>query len=126
MNRWMKFGISVGLMLLVRRTAPDGGYFHDGDRAAGVFGVLATGFSVLLACDAGRTESRSATGLGIAQAFLLRGAESAVAAPICQVRASNQLTHCKEESDNSLGFLFLEFNLTLLEMLIHCQQLEQI
>ena len=29
-------------------TAPDGGYFNDGDRAAGVFGVLATGFSVLL------------------------------------------------------------------------------
>ena len=24
------------------------GYFHDGDRAAGIFGVLATGFSVLL------------------------------------------------------------------------------
>jgi hypothetical protein len=34
--------------LLVRRKAPDGGYFNDGDRAAGVFGVLATGFSVLL------------------------------------------------------------------------------
>src|SRR4051794_40374701 len=35
-------------MLLVRRRAPEGGYFSDGDRAAGVFGVLATGFSVLL------------------------------------------------------------------------------
>ena len=35
-------------MLLVRRRAPDGSYFADGDRAAGVFGVLATGFSVLL------------------------------------------------------------------------------
>jgi Protein of unknown function (DUF4239) len=35
-------------MLLVRRRAPEGGYFADGDRAAGVFGVLATGFSVLL------------------------------------------------------------------------------
>jgi hypothetical protein len=35
-------------MLLVRRKAPDGSYFADGDRAAGVFGVLATGFSVLL------------------------------------------------------------------------------
>ena len=35
-------------MLVVRRTAPDGSYFHDGDRAAGVFGVLATGFAVLL------------------------------------------------------------------------------
>jgi VanZ family protein len=40
--------IAIGAMLLVRRTAPDGSYFHDGDRAAGVFGVLATGFSVLL------------------------------------------------------------------------------
>src|SRR5258707_2217671 len=40
--------VSVAAMLLVRRRAPDGGYFHDGDRAAGVFGVLATGFAVLL------------------------------------------------------------------------------
>ena len=39
---------SIAAMLLVRRRAPDGGYFNDGDRAAGVFGVLATGFSVLL------------------------------------------------------------------------------
>ncbi len=39
---------AVAAMLFVRRTAPDGGYFNDGDRAAGVFGVLATGFSVLL------------------------------------------------------------------------------
>jgi hypothetical protein len=38
----------VTAMMLVRRRAPDGGYFTDGDRAAGVFGVLATGFSVLL------------------------------------------------------------------------------
>jgi hypothetical protein len=30
----------------VRRSAPDGSYFRDGDRAAGVFGVLATGFAV--------------------------------------------------------------------------------
>ena len=35
-------------MLLVRRRAPEGSYFTDGDRASGVFGVLATGFSVLL------------------------------------------------------------------------------
>jgi hypothetical protein len=35
-------------MLFIRRTAPDGGYFNDGDRAAGFFGVLATGFAVLL------------------------------------------------------------------------------
>jgi hypothetical protein len=40
--------IAVVAMLLVRRKAPDGSYFADGDRAAGVFGVLATGFSVLL------------------------------------------------------------------------------
>ena len=40
--------IAVTAMLLVRRKAPEGGYFADGDRAAGVFGVLATGFSVLL------------------------------------------------------------------------------
>src|SRR3954463_16744744 len=41
-------GISIVAMLLVRRTAPDGSYFNDGDRAAGVFGVLATGFAVLI------------------------------------------------------------------------------
>lgn len=41
-------GVSVALFLLVRRYAPEGGFFSDGDRAAGVFGVLATGFSVLL------------------------------------------------------------------------------
>ena len=40
--------IAVGAMLLVRRRAPEGSYFEDGDRAAGVFGVLATGFAVLL------------------------------------------------------------------------------
>jgi hypothetical protein len=40
--------ITVTAMLLVRRRAPEGSYFTDGDRASGVFGVLATGFSVLL------------------------------------------------------------------------------
>jgi hypothetical protein len=40
--------VAVGGLLLVRRKAPEGGFFEDGDRAAGVFGVLATGFSVLL------------------------------------------------------------------------------
>ena len=40
--------IAVVAMLWVRRKAPDGSYFNDGDRAAGVFGVLATGFAVLL------------------------------------------------------------------------------
>jgi hypothetical protein len=44
-------GASAGMIaaiLGVRRHAPDGGYFNDGDRAAGVFGVLATGFALLL------------------------------------------------------------------------------
>jgi hypothetical protein len=40
--------LAVTAMLLVRRHAPAGSYFEDGDRAAGVFGVLATGFAVLL------------------------------------------------------------------------------
>ena len=40
--------VAVTAMLLVRRRAPEGGFFEDVDRAAGVFGVLATGFSVLL------------------------------------------------------------------------------
>jgi hypothetical protein len=42
--------ITVALMLLVRRfVAPAGGFFSDSDRAAGVFGVMGTGFAVLLA-----------------------------------------------------------------------------
>jgi hypothetical protein len=40
--------VAVAIMLLVRSRAPAGGYFADGDRAAGVFGVLATGFAVLV------------------------------------------------------------------------------
>ena len=40
--------LTVTAMLLVRRRAPEGSRFVDGDRASGVFGVLATGFSVLL------------------------------------------------------------------------------
>jgi hypothetical protein len=40
--------LAVAAMLLVRRGAPEGSRFADGDRASGVFGVLATGFSVLL------------------------------------------------------------------------------
>ena len=40
--------LAIAAMLLVRRRAPEGSYFEDGDRAAGVFGVLATGFAVLL------------------------------------------------------------------------------
>lgn len=40
--------MTIGAMLFVRRTAPAGSYFEDGDRAAGVFGVLSTGFAILL------------------------------------------------------------------------------
>ena len=40
--------LAVAGMLFVRRSAPKGSYFEDGDRAAGVFGVLATGFAVLI------------------------------------------------------------------------------
>jgi hypothetical protein len=55
MNLWQTLGIvlvsialAIGVFLLLRRLAPSGGFFSDGDRAAGVFGVLATGFAVLL------------------------------------------------------------------------------
>jgi uncharacterized membrane protein len=41
-------GLAAGVLLLVRRRAPAGSVFEDGDRASGVFGVIATGFSVLL------------------------------------------------------------------------------
>jgi ABC-type multidrug transport system fused ATPase/permease subunit len=41
-------GVAIAAMLIVRRHAPEGSRFADGDRAAGVFGVIATGFSVLL------------------------------------------------------------------------------
>src|SRR6266545_584512 len=36
-------------MFFARRRAPEGGFFSDLDRAAGVFGVLGTSFAVLLA-----------------------------------------------------------------------------
>ena len=56
MNLWLTALIvsasaaaGVGVFLLIRRhLRPTGGCFTDGDRAAGVFGVLATGFAVLL------------------------------------------------------------------------------
>jgi hypothetical protein len=38
--------VAVTALLLVRRRAPEGSYFSDGDRASGVFGVLATGFAI--------------------------------------------------------------------------------
>jgi hypothetical protein len=37
---------TIAAMLLVRRRAPEGSYFADGDRASGVFGVLAGGFAI--------------------------------------------------------------------------------
>ncbi|MEO8328416.1 MAG: hypothetical protein ABI586_00285 [Candidatus Nanopelagicales bacterium] len=40
--------LMIGAMLFVRRGAPDGSRFKDGDRASGIFGVLATGFALLL------------------------------------------------------------------------------
>jgi hypothetical protein len=40
-------GTAIAAMLLVRRGAPEGSRFSDGDRASGVFGVLATGFALL-------------------------------------------------------------------------------
>src|SRR6187455_2834170 len=38
--------LTVTAMLSVRRRAPEGSYFADGDRASGVFGVLAGGFAI--------------------------------------------------------------------------------
>jgi hypothetical protein len=38
--------VTISAMLLVRRRAPEGSYFQDGDRASGVFGVLAGGFAI--------------------------------------------------------------------------------
>ena len=40
--------VMITAMLLVRRRAPRGGFFADGNRAAAVFGVLATAFALLL------------------------------------------------------------------------------
>jgi hypothetical protein len=37
---------TIAAMLLVRRRAPEGSFFADGDRASGVFGVLAGGFAI--------------------------------------------------------------------------------
>jgi hypothetical protein len=37
---------AIAAMLLVRRGAPEGSRFKDGDRASGVFGVLAGGFAI--------------------------------------------------------------------------------
>jgi hypothetical protein len=37
---------TIATMLLMRRRSPEGSYFADGDRASGVFGVLAGGFAI--------------------------------------------------------------------------------
>jgi hypothetical protein len=37
---------TIAAMLMVRRRAPEGSYFTDGDRASGVFGVLAGAFAI--------------------------------------------------------------------------------
>ena len=39
--------VAVAAMLLVRRNAPDGSYFHDGDRAAGTLRVWAEPYTEL-------------------------------------------------------------------------------
>jgi hypothetical protein len=41
--------VTAGLMLLVRRRAPEGSYFHDTTQASGVFTVAGTAYAVLLA-----------------------------------------------------------------------------
>jgi hypothetical protein len=41
-------GFAIAALLFVRRGAPEGSYFADGDRASGFFGVLAAGFAILL------------------------------------------------------------------------------
>ncbi|HKX47949.1 MAG TPA: hypothetical protein VJM06_04730 [Gaiellaceae bacterium] len=38
--------VAISVMLFVRTRAPEGSFFSDGDRASGVFGVLATGFAI--------------------------------------------------------------------------------
>jgi hypothetical protein len=39
-------GLAIAAMLFVRTRAPEGSFFTDGDRASGVFGVLAGGFAI--------------------------------------------------------------------------------
>lgn len=72
--------ITVTAMLLVRKHAPAGSYFSDGDRASGVFGVLATGFSVLLGfiiVIAFQSYDESRTGAEVEAAIVLQQVETA-------------------------------------------------
>jgi hypothetical protein len=71
--------LAVGIMLLVRRRAPAGGYFSDSDRASGVFGVLATGFAIF----AGFVIFLAFTGYDNSR----RGAEQEAAALVQQYQA---------------------------------------
>jgi hypothetical protein len=41
-------GLAAGLMLLLRRRAPEGGAFADSDRASSVFGLVGAGFAIFL------------------------------------------------------------------------------
>jgi hypothetical protein len=41
--------VALAALIAMRRFAPAGGFFTDNDRSAGIFGVLGTAFSVLLA-----------------------------------------------------------------------------
>ena len=40
--------LAIGVMLFVRRNAPEGSYISDSDRASGIFGMIAGGFAILL------------------------------------------------------------------------------
>src|SRR3954451_16956924 len=41
---------AISAMLVARRGAPEGSRFENGDRASGVFGVLAGGFAIFAGC----------------------------------------------------------------------------
>ena len=77
--------ITITAMLLVRRRAPAGSYFSDGDRASGVFGVLATGFSVLLGfiiVIAFQSYDESRTGAEVEAALVAQQVETAQFLPV--------------------------------------------
>ena len=78
--------VAITAMLLIRRRAPDGSAFTNGDRASGVFGVLATGFALLLGF--GALEGAAAalavtvavgTGSAVAGGVTAAGSDAAVA-----------------------------------------------
>jgi hypothetical protein len=81
--------IAVTAMLLVRRRAPEGSYFSDGDRASGVFGVLATGFSVLLGFLAFTSYDQSRSGAETEALMVVQQVETAQFLP---ADASDELT----------------------------------